>query len=123
MNYLKLTTAALFTAALLLSGAALAQQPPAAAAPDTEVSDRELNAFLDARESIAAIQQDYSQRLENTQEPEKANELQQAANEEMIQAVEDSGLDVERFNTIVMAIQNDPELQRKLQEQIGGSGR
>ena len=36
----------------------------------------------------------------------------------MIAAVEEAGLDVESFNAIAMAIQNDPELQQKLTEMM-----
>ncbi|MFO7763483.1 MAG: DUF4168 domain-containing protein [Wenzhouxiangellaceae bacterium] len=115
MRNFKLFTTALFAAALAFSTAGLAQQQQAAPT-DVDVSDAELQSFAEARTAITEIQQDYSDRLQNADDPEKANELQQEANEEMIGAVEDTGLDVESFNTIAMAVQNDPELQQKLQQ-------
>ncbi|MCA1780434.1 MAG: DUF4168 domain-containing protein [Xanthomonadaceae bacterium] len=36
----------------------------------------------------------------------------------MTSAVDEAGLDVESFNTIAMAIQNDPELQQRLTEML-----
>jgi len=115
MKNFKMMTAALFAALLAFSTAGIAQQQQAAPT-DVDVSNSELQSFAEARTAISEIQQDYSQRLQNVKDPETANSLQQQANEEMIGAVEETGLDVESFNTIAMAIQNDPELQQKLQQ-------
>lgn len=107
--------------ALSFSAAALAQQgqPMEPAQPEpVDVSDTELEQFVDAQAGISSIQQDFSQRLEGIEDPEQAHELQVQANEEMIAAVEEAGLDVESFNAIAMAIQNDPELQQKLTEMM-----
>ncbi len=102
-----------FAAPVVAQQAAPQQQPPQ---QKIEVTDSDLNSFATAQTSITEIQQDYSQRLQGVNDPEKANELQQEANEKMVSAVEESGLDVESFNAIAMAIQNDPELQQRLQE-------
>ncbi len=113
--------------ALLFSAAATAQQDQSAqqghsmqsAQPaPVDVSDTQLEQFVDAQAGISTIQQDFSQRLEGIEDPEQAHELQTQANEEMIAAVESAGLDVESFNAIAMAIQNDPELQQKLTQMI-----
>jgi GTP1/Obg family GTP-binding protein len=79
-----------------------------------DVSDQQLQQFADAQMEIAGIQQEFSGRLQEVEDPEKARELQREANEEMTTAVEEAGLDVESFNQIAMAIQNDPELQQQL---------
>jgi len=112
-----------YTLAFVIAAAALAcsgtisaqdyemqQQQP----PQTDVSDQELSQFAEAQGQISSIQQDFSGRLQEVEDPEKAHELQVQANEEMTAAVEDAGLDVESFNNIAMAIQNDPELQQRL---------
>lgn len=117
MTYFKLFATALFTVALAFSTAGMAQQQQQAAPPaDIDVSEAELQSFAEARTAITEIQQDYSQRLQSADDPEKANKLQQEANEKMIGAVEETGLDVDSFNQIAMAVQNDPELQQKLQQ-------
>lgn len=90
------------------------QQPPA----DIDVSDQQLEQFADAQVSIIEIQQDFSARLQGVEDPERAQELQVQANEEMTSAVDEAGLDVESFNAIAMAIQNDPELQQRLTEML-----
>jgi len=105
--------------ALFLATPAIAQQAaPQQAQPDITVTDSDLDSFADAQMSIMQIQQDYSQRLQNVDNPDAANQLQQEANEKMVGAVEEAGLDVESFNAIAMAIQNDPELQQRLQEML-----
>ncbi|NEZ03838.1 DUF4168 domain-containing protein [Wenzhouxiangella sp. XN201] len=115
-NTLKLFTV---TVALLFGMAAMAQQGQQQAQPETiDVSDQQLEQFAEAQVEIASIQQDFSARLQEVDDPEKANELQLEANEEMTAAVEEAGLDVESFNQIAMSIQNDPELQQKLTEML-----
>jgi len=88
------------------------QAPPPAA--DIEVSDTQLEAFADAQSTLGEIQQDYAGRMQSVDDPEKANELREEANAEMVDAVEESGLTVETFNQIAQAVQNDPELQQRL---------
>lgn len=115
----------LFTFALAFSGLALAQdyemqeqqQPPA-----IDVSDTDLEQFAEAQVAISTIQQDFAGRLQGVDDPEAAHELQIKANEEMTEAVEDAGLDVESFNNIAMAIQNDPELQQRLTAMMQDEG-
>jgi hypothetical protein len=48
-------------------------------------------------------------------------EIQQQSNEEMVQAVEEEGLSVQRFNEIAQAIQQNPELQQEFREMQPGS--
>jgi len=107
--------------AMTFSLAAVAQQDQAGQMQQQQtidVSDQQLEQFADAQTEIASIQQDFSSRLQEVEDPEKAQDLQRQANDEMTAAVEEAGLDVESFNQIAMAIQNDPELQQKLTEML-----
>ncbi len=108
------------TVALLFGVAAAAQdyqaqQPPA---ETIDVSDQQLQQFANAQGEISEIQQDFSTRLQDVDDPEKAHELQMEANDEMTAAVESAGLDVQTFNQIAMAIQSDPELQQQLSRML-----
>lgn len=121
MTYTNLTKLIAVVVAMTFSLAAVAQQdqPGMQQQQQTiEVSDQQLQQFADAQMEIAGIQQDFSGRLQEVEDPEKAQELQRQANEEMTTAVEDAGLDVESFNQIAMAIQNDPELQQQLTQML-----
>ena len=95
---------------------ALAQTDPMqqGSPTDMELSDQQLQQFVEAQVAIIEIQQDFSGRLQGVEDPEHAHELQVQANEKMTSAVADAGLDVESFNTIAMAIQSSPELQQRL---------
>ncbi len=105
-----------FSSALIFGGQAMAQdyQMEQQEPPQTDVSEQELQQFAEAQTQISEIQQDFAGRLQDVEDPEKAHELQVQANEEMTEAVESAGLDVDSFNDIAMAIQNDPELQQRL---------
>lgn len=101
--------------ALALAGQAMAQEPPPppAAQQEIAVTDDQLVKFADAQQAIVQIQQDFSGRLQGVEDPDEAHQLQVQANEEMTAAVRDAGLDVESFNQIAVAVQNDPELQQR----------
>ncbi|MFW6346372.1 MAG: DUF4168 domain-containing protein [Halomonas sp.] len=117
---------AIFSAALLSAGlmatSVHAQEDPAAtedpqaSAPAEDFSDEELQQFADASEDIAEISQDYTERLQSAEGEEEQQEVRTEANEKMVEEVEDSGLDVDTFNAIGQAVQQDPELMERVQE-------
>ncbi|MGY6554541.1 MAG: DUF4168 domain-containing protein [Wenzhouxiangella sp.] len=110
------TLALLIIGFVFATAGALAQTDPMQehSPADIDVSDQQLEQFVEAQVAIIEIQQDFSGRLQGVEDPEQAHELQVQANEEMTSAVADAGLDVESFNAIAMAIQNSPELQQRL---------
>ncbi|MFW6338183.1 MAG: DUF4168 domain-containing protein, partial [Alkalispirochaetaceae bacterium] len=65
-------------------------------APSEEASDSE--------------QAEYDRIMEDIQQ------IQEQSNEEMVEAVEEEGLDVQQFNQFAQTIQQNPELQERLQE-------
>lgn len=125
MKIRTLITAVMTALALTASGALLAQQdqsqqqrsmPDMQQQQQIDVSDAQLEKFAEAQNRVTEIQQDFSGRLEGVEDQEKAYELQVKANEEMTKAVQDAGLDVQTYNQIAMAVQNDPELKSQLEE-------
>lgn len=105
----------LFAVASAFSGLAMAQDyEMQQQQPQVEVTESDLEQFAEAQVAISTIQQDFAGRLQGVDDPEAAHELQVQANQEMTEAVEEVGLDVESFNNIAMAIQSDPELQQRL---------
>lgn len=119
---------ALFSAALLSlglaatqvqaqeEGAANAAGTPQAAASAQDFSDAQLQQFADASKEIAAISQEYTQQLQAAEGDEAQQSVRKEANDEMVQAVQDSGLEVDTFNAIGQAIQQNPELMQRVQE-------
>lgn len=89
---------------------------PGQATNDFKADD--LKKFAGVQKPLEEIRTDYSQRLQSTQEPEKAAQLQEEASQKMMEVVKGSGLEVETYNQIAMAVQNDPELQAKVQSMM-----
>lgn len=134
---------ALTLSALLLaaSGAALAQNAPAERqAPDAppsqapnqqapaqqqqapmpksaDIADKDVEKFADAQSKVEDIKGKYQEKVQaNAQEPEKAMEIQQQAQQEMVQAVKDAGLDVRKYNEIAQLSQYDTDLRKRIEE-------
>ena len=94
-------------------------QPPAArqpggAAPEVDLSRKEISRFKEVFDEISIIRQAYADELQNAEDPNKARELQQQAQSEMVEVVEDSNLTVQEYNRIASAIQQDPELRSEV---------
>ncbi|WP_291322382.1 DUF4168 domain-containing protein [Desulfonatronospira sp.] len=89
-------------------------------APDVDVSDAELDKVADAYEAVTQVRERFQQELGEVSDPERAQELQQQAGEEMVEAVEAQGLDVQTYNQVMEAAQVDEELRNKLLERLEG---
>lgn len=119
---------ALFTAALMIAGLTAAQvhaqqdpaQDPAAQAqaqaPAQDFGSDELQQFADASQEIAVISQEYTERLHASEDEQAQQEVRMEANDKMVEVVEQNGLDVDTFNAIGHAIQQDPELLQRVQQ-------
>ncbi|MGJ3256672.1 MAG: DUF4168 domain-containing protein [Alcanivorax sp.] len=127
--------ALLFSSAL--SATATAQQPGSSGAPQqgapqsqnmpqqqnlpdaSEFSDADLDAFVATQKDMAGIQQKYSQKLQaNKDKPKKAMEVKQEAQQKMVEAVEDNGLELKKYNQIVRLAQHDADFRASLQEKL-----
>lgn len=86
------------------------QQP----AEPVEVSDAELDKVAQAYVQITEIRGTFQESLSEVSDPEEAQQLQEQAGEKMVQAVENNGLDVQKYNEIMEAAQVDEELREKL---------
>lgn len=78
------------------------------------VSDEEIWNFVRAVDDVSDIVQEVRPQLEAASDQEEAQLIQQAAQAQMLQAVEDQGLTPERYNEINMAAQSDPELGERI---------
>ena len=99
------------------TGAAVAQQQPAQQqAPQAKDFDKaELESFVEAQAEVSDISQDYQQKMQNADNPEAQASMRQEANQEMVQAVNDAGLDPSTYNAIAQAAQSDPQLAQKIE--------
>lgn len=97
------------------------QQGAPAAAPQTEqidVSDSEVEGFVEAYMAVQSVNQEYTQKLQAVEDPEQATELQQEAQGKMEQAVSDSGLSIDQYQQIANQAGQDEELRGKIEAEL-----
>ena len=104
-------------AALLLMAAphAMAQeqpqgQPQGQPMTPPDFSQQQIEAFVDAATEVQRVQTELDTKAQEAQNPDEVAELQQEAQVEASQAVEDSGLTVDEYAAIAQAANEDPEL-------------
>jgi hypothetical protein len=98
---------------LLATPAAMAQEQPLQPQPPMTASDfsqQQLEAFVDAATEVQRVQGELDTKAQQAQSPEEVAQLQQQAQEEASQAVEDSGLTVDEYAAIAKAANEDPQL-------------
>ncbi len=83
-----------------------------------------LENFADAFVEVQSIQTSASRDMEQAGDPAEAQEIQQRAQEEMVQAVIDTGLTVETYNRIAQQMNTDIDLREdvmaRLEARMGG---
>lgn len=107
------------TSQVVAQQAAQPQAPQAAPAMQAaDISDKKLEKFADSLGEIMEIREDFTAKLEKTGDPAEAQQLQQQANEKMMNTVEENDLSIEEYNAINQAVQNDPKLRDKVVSMI-----
>ncbi len=86
------------------------EQPPGT----VDVSDAELDKVAGAYIQITEIRESFQESLAEVTDPEEAQLLQEQAGEAMVEAVQENGLDVQKYNQVMEAAQADEELREKL---------
>ena len=79
-------------------------------------SDAELKKFIHASEEVSKIREEYTERFNNAKDQPIAQQLQKEAQDKMLNAVENAGLDTESYNQLAQRVQASPELQQRLQQ-------
>ncbi|MFP4472501.1 MAG: DUF4168 domain-containing protein [Candidatus Omnitrophota bacterium] len=80
------------------------------------ISSDQISSFVKAQNQVAQIRQEYQEKLSNVEDQEQQQPLVEEMNEKMITSVQEAGLDVEEYNEIFNAVQNDPALQQRVNE-------
>lgn len=85
-------------------------QPQAAA-----VSDEELQKFAEAHGQVKEIRDTYTEKTRSADDPGAVAEVQMSMQQEMVEAVQDTGLDVGSYNRIAQMLPYDEELRDRLE--------
>ncbi|MFC0268667.1 DUF4168 domain-containing protein [Kushneria aurantia] len=105
-----------FAAAPVLAADQSSSQSGQAQQQAQNFSDEQLQNFAAASQEIAGISQNYTQQLQNAEGSEAQQSIREEANQQMVQAVQDNNLDVEEFNRIGQAVQNNPQMMQRVQQ-------
>jgi DNA-directed RNA polymerase specialized sigma54-like protein len=131
MNYratrISACAAALGLATALAAAPALAEDydydtPPPQEQQAAPVSEAKLDQFVTALNEVHAIRNEAAEELEATTDPQDAQEVQQKAQQQMIEAVEEAGLTIEEYNQIATMMGSDPELQERISARLEERG-
>lgn len=89
-----------------------------AAVAESEFSNDQLDSFADAVVEVNPLIEQWNQRIQTAENEQQAQELSQQARAEVVETIEGNGLEVETYNQIVEAAQNDPDLREDLKSRI-----
>ncbi|RZU98762.1 DUF4168 domain-containing protein [Spiribacter vilamensis] len=101
-----------------LSLAALMAASMTAGAQSTDFSGEQIDQFVEAQNEVMEIRNEYVQRIESTEDREEAMALEQEGNEMMVEAVEDTGLEVDTYSSIAQAASENQELAERIQSKM-----
>jgi hypothetical protein len=100
--------------------------PQQSAAPnqqsEPQLSDQKLDAAAAALEQVATIQQTFQQRFAQASTPSDQKRIVAEAHDALTKAVQDQGLSVEEYNSIIETAQNNPEVRGKVLQRIQPQG-
>jgi hypothetical protein len=94
------------------------ENQPLGSEPVTEITDTDLNNAALAYTQIQFIHQEFQQAVQQTQDQTERQQLQDKANARLVNAIKESGLDVETYNHIMAQVQSDEQLKKSFIEKI-----
>lgn len=83
-----------------------------------DIKSEELEKFAKAYKNVEKIRTQYVEKAGSTDDPQEMAEVQMSMQEEMIDAVEDSGLDIGTYNKIAQILPYDEGLRNKVEEML-----
>jgi hypothetical protein len=122
MAFAAVIMAAGLAAAVGMKGVAIAEERDTPfetpIAPTDAASESEIDNFTKAAAKVMIIRRGYEPAMQAEEEDDRRDELQEQADAEMVQAVHQEGLSVERFNAIYLASLSDPDLRGRILQKL-----
>lgn len=84
-----------------------------------DFSDEELQDFVSLQDEIGEVREEYVSQIEAADSEDEARQLQQEAQTEMVDVIEEAGMSVEEYNAIAVAYNSDPSVQERVDELSG----
>ncbi len=86
--------------------------------PEVDLSETELDRVAQAYKQVIKIRKEFQEELRDIKSPEKANQMQQEANQAMVEAVQAQGLQLETYNQVMEAAQFNEDLRDQLLDRL-----
>ena len=93
-------------------------QQPSVERATSNFNDSELKSFAGAVVEVQRINDTFVPKLESAKSPEEQAQIRQTASQEMVRAVEDKGMSVEKYKEILAHAQANPTVAARVQEHI-----
>lgn len=106
------------------AGSATAPQPgmpPMQQQQQQDVSKAQLQQFVQAFRQVQTVQQKYEPALKG-KDPEKTQDVQNQAAQEMVSGIEKSGMTVQQYNQIAQTLNSNPDLRQKVLAMLNQQG-
>jgi hypothetical protein len=85
----------------------------ASPAGQTNVSDKDLRAFVKAYVEYQKIRQNYEPKMNNTRDEKEKQKIQREGDDKVKQALEKQGLTPQAYNRLFAAVNGNPQLRQK----------
>ncbi|HLS41736.1 MAG TPA: DUF4168 domain-containing protein, partial [Paenalcaligenes sp.] len=93
---------------------------PAATPQAIQPDATQLNNYAKAAKRVSDVVAEYQPKLEGAQDDNSRQQLLSEADAKMVSEVEGSGMSVQEYNGISVAIQQDPQLRQQVEEMVAG---
>ena len=103
------------SAALAQSGGS-GQSSASQTSASGQISDQDVKTFAEARSEVVEISKEWTEKLQQADSADEQERMRQQAQQKMVTAVERSGMSVEEYNQIARAMQDDPALEKRIEE-------
>jgi hypothetical protein len=92
--------------------------PPAAQQAPQDFNDTELKSFAVALVQVSRINDNYLPIYRAAKTPEEQQAVEQKASQEMVQAVEGTGMSVAKYQEILVQARKNPEIANRINEHV-----
>ncbi len=117
-NCLMIFFAAICMFALTIVPGFAQDNQPAQAEPLQQIDDTDFENAVLAYAKIQSIHEQFQQSVQGTEDQAERKELQDQANQEMINAIEVSDLDVETYSSIMAQVRSDQTLRTQFIDEL-----
>lgn len=83
-----------------------------------QIDEETLEKTAEAYTEITTIHENFQSSLQQTEDPAERQEMQAVANEKMVQAINEAGLEVEEYTSNMQAIRTDQRMGEKFMSKV-----